>query len=165
MAINKEAMIDAKGAPITQGLFLETSYGDTKHVMYTLKSRDYVYKGKRLPSIKKIYLAMEDPTEYEFAYEAFLDWDHWNRIKANKLIAKHMEGWKDELDVRLACKELRNLQAQSDDGKTAATNKMFDFLVKGVRGAGRPSKDEVERQAKMEARVYDEFQEDLARMR
>lgn len=93
-------MIDDKGAALTQGLFLETSYGNTDNVMYTLKPRDHMYKGKLLPSIKRLYLEMEDPTEYFFAYEYFLDWQHWQRIKKNKLISAYMEGWQEELEVR-----------------------------------------------------------------
>lgn len=163
MKIDKDAMIDTKGAPITQGLFLETSYGNPENVIYTLKSRDHVYKGKTLPSIKRLFLQMEDITEYEFAYEYFLDWDHWQRIKANKLVAKHIEGWGDELEIKMRCNAIRRIQESSDDGSFQASKFLADRGWE-KRGAGRPSKSEVEREEKIQERIDDEFALDLKRM-
>ena len=155
MDINKEAMIDDKGAPLTQGLFLETSYGNTENVQYTLKPRDHVYKGRKLPSIKRLFLEMEDPTEYFFAYEYFLDWDHWQRIKKNKLIASYMKGWGEELEVRaraLGVKSMFDLALDGDKPNFQASQ----FLAKGgwtERSAGRPTKEAVQRETKIQARI------------
>lgn len=167
MKINKDAMIDDKGAPLTQGLFLETSYGNTDNVIYTLKPRDHMYKGKMLPSIKRLYLEMEDPTEYFFAYEYFLDWDHWQRIKKNKLIAAHMKGWQEELEVRsraLGVKAMFDLALDGEKPNYQASQ----FLAKGGwvdRPAGRPSKEAVQRETRIQAKIMDEFSSDIARMK
>lgn len=166
MNIDKDAMIDAKGAPLTQGLFLETSYANTENVMYTLKSRDYVYKGKTLPSIKRLYLEMEDPTEYHFAYKYFLDWDHWQRIKNNALIAKQMKGWREELDVRVAAMGIRAMMDLALDAEKP-NFQAANFLAErkwDKRPAGRPSKEMVEREARIAAKIDDEFSADLKRM-
>ncbi|UIW11014.1 hypothetical protein VP5_002 [Vibrio virus VPMCC5] len=167
MEINKEAMIDSKGAARTQSLFLETSYGDPENAMYTLKPRDHMYKGKLLPSIKRLYLEMEDPTEYFFAYEYFLDWDHWQQIKKNKVIAEHMKGWQEELEVRsraLGVKAMFDLALDGDKPNYQASQ----FLAKGGwtdRPAGRPSKEAVERETKIQARIKEEFGSDLMRLK
>lgn len=167
MKIDKESMIDDKGGPITQGLFLETSYGDTSRVMYTLKSRDHMYKGRKLPSIKRLFLEMEDPTEYFFAYEYFLDWDHWQRIRKNQLIAKHLEGWAEELEVRsraLGVKGMFDLALDGDKPNYQANL----FLAKGGwtdKPAGRPTKAAVERETRIQAKIKDEFGSDIMRLK
>lgn len=160
---DKDKMIDTKGAPITQGLFLETSYGNQDNVLYTLKSRDHKYKGRVLPSIKKLYLEMEDVTEYDFAYEYFLDWDHWKRIRANKLIAKHLEGWQEELEVKMRCNAIKQIQESSIDGSFQASKFLADRGWE-KRAPGRPSKEESEREAKIQEKMDDEFAADLARL-
>jgi hypothetical protein len=162
---NKDAMIDAKGAPITQGLFLETSYANTDNVQYTLKGRDYTYKGKKLPSIKRLFLEMEDPTEYDFAYEYFLDWDHWQRIKKNKLIAVHLEGWADELELRLRAQAVRDIIDMSSTERSFQSAKWLADRGWEKRAPGRPTKEEKVREQAMQVRIADEFKDDLARLK
>ena len=166
MKINKEQMIDDKGAALTQGLFLETSYGNTENVVYTLKPRDHMYRGRLLPSIKRLYLEMEDPTEYFFAYEYFLDWDHWQRIKRNKVIASHMKGWKEELEVKARATGVKTMFDLALDGEKP-NFQAAKFLADGgwnKRVAGRPSKEMVQRETRIQAKIMDEFSEDLARI-
>lgn len=167
MNIDKNAMIDSKGSPLTQGLFLETSYGNTEFVQYTLKSRDHMYKGRLLPSIKRLYLEMEDITEYNFAYKYFLDWEHWKRIKENKLIAKHMEGWREELEVKVAASGIRAMQEMAIDGDKPNFQAAKFIAERGweKRSAGRPSKEAVQREARIAAKISDEFDSDIKRLR
>ena len=72
--MNKKLLTDGSGKPLTQGLFLEIGYSDS--ALYTLKDNDHEYNDKALPSIKRLYLEMEDVTEYEFANKYFLGWSH-----------------------------------------------------------------------------------------
>lgn len=168
MIIDKELMIDSKGAARTQSLFVETSY-ETKgeFAQYTLKSRDCVYRGKKYPSIKRLFLEMEDPTEYNFAYEYFLDWDHWQQIKKNNLIAKFMEGWQEELEIRLRAQGVKAMFDMAlDDAKP--NFQATQFLAKGGwtdRPAGRPSKEMVKKETRIQAKIMGEFSDDLKRMR
>lgn len=167
MKIDKEAMIDDKGAARTQSLFLETSYADPEYAQYTLKPRDHVYKGKTLPSIKRLFLEMEDPTEYMFAQKYFLDWDHWQQIKKNKLIAQHMKGWQEELEIRCRALGVRSMFDLALDGEKP-NYQAAQFLAKGGwsdRPAGRPSKEAVERETKIQARIKEEFGDDLMRLK
>ena len=157
-------MIDDKGAPLTQGLFLETSYGNTENVIYTLKSRDHVYKGRKLFSIKRLYLEMEDPTEYQFSYEYFLDWDHWNRIKRNKTIASHLEGLEEELEVRLRAKGVSELIKHANSGNSFQAAKWLADRGWDKRAAGRPSKEEMDRESKIQNRIAEEFNGDIVRL-
>lgn len=167
MKIDKSSMIDDKGAARTQSLFLETSYGDTENVVYTLKPRDHEYKGKVYPSIKRLFLEAEDPTEYNFAYTYFLDWDHWQQIKKNKLIASHMKGWAEELEIRARALGIRTMFDLALDGEKP-NFQAAKFIADGgwdKRPAGRPTKEAVQRETKIQARIKEEFGSDLARLK
>lgn len=167
MKIDKEAMIDDKGAARTQSLFLETSYGDPSNAIYTLKPRDHVYKGKKFPSIKRLFLEAEDPTEYNFAYTYFLDWDHWQQIKKNKLIASYMKGWAEELEIRARALGIRTMFDLALDGDKP-NFQAAKFIADGgwdKRTPGRPSKEAIERETRIQAKIRDEFSDDLARMK
>ena len=67
MKLDKSKMLDSMQRPLTQSLFLELGYTD--FAIFTLKEDDYVYNDKTYISLKKLYLEMEDPTEYDFANE------------------------------------------------------------------------------------------------
>ena len=59
MKIDKATLRDTKGRPLTQSLFLELGY-NTQYAVYTLKDEDYNYEGKLYPSLKRLYLEMEE---------------------------------------------------------------------------------------------------------
>lgn len=139
----------------------------TQAAIYTLKPRDHVYKGKKLPSIKRLYLEMEDPTEYNFVYQYFLDRDHWQQIKRNKLIADHMVGWAEELEVRARARGVSAMFDLALDGEKPNYQASL-FLAKGGwldRPAGRPSKEAVQRETKIQAKIKEEFGNDLMRLK
>lgn len=166
MKIDKEAMIDTKGAARTQSLFLETSYADTQYVQYTLKPRDHMYKGRLLPSIKRLYLEFGDVTEYYFAYEYFLDWDHWQQIRRNELIAKHIDGWSEEMEIRRRADGIESIVMAATDCEKP-NFQAAKYLADGgwnKKKAGRPSKEAIERETKIQAKVMDEFGSDLKRL-
>ncbi len=75
MRVDKQKFISHKGIPYTQALFLELGY-DVEAAVYTLKEYDYTYQDTVYPSIKRLYLEMEDTTEYLFANEYFLSYNH-----------------------------------------------------------------------------------------
>ena len=63
--MDKNSLKSTNGIPLTQSLFLEIGYTD--YAVFTLKDDDYEYKGRVYPSLKRLYLEMEDVGEYEFA--------------------------------------------------------------------------------------------------
>lgn len=158
---SKEKMIDGMGRPITQSMFLELGYSDS--ALYTLKEQDYEYNGKVLPSIKRLYLEIADPTEYEFATSCFLGWSHWQRLCANKAIMRHIEEWRFELEVKLRSRGVKAAIAAANGGNFQASKWIAD---RGwdTRGAGRPSKAEVERETKIQAAINDEYTADIVRL-
>lgn len=161
--ITKSRLVDTMGRPLTQSLFLEIGYSD--FAVYTLKEYDHEYNGKTYPSLKKLYLKEEDPTEYVFAEKHLLGWQHWKRLCENKLIRKHVDEWREELELKIrsqAIKDMMNLCA-SENGNFSAAKFLADRGWE-KRAAGRPSKAEKERQDRIEDRIQEEFAADVARM-
>ena len=66
MKIDKSKLKDSKGRYLVNGLFLEDRY-DMDMAIFTYDGEDKLYKGKTFISLKKLYLAYGDPTEYKFA--------------------------------------------------------------------------------------------------
>lgn len=163
MTVDKSKLVDTMGRPLTQSLFLEIGYSD--FAVYTLKEFDYEYKGKKYPSLKRLFLQEEDPTEYSFAEKHLLGWQHWKRLCDNKTIAAHIEEWREELELKVrsqAVRDMMNLCA-SEQGNFSAAKFLADRGWE-KRAAGRPSKAEKERHLRVEEKINDEFQADVIRL-
>lgn len=154
-------MTDDKGRFRTVSLFLETSYDQS--AVFSLKEHDYIYEGKLYPSAKRIYLQMEDVTEYDFANHVFISWKHWLRITENKQLLSHISEWRSELEYKLRSKAVQQMIDQADKGSFQAAkwiaNREWD-----VRGAGRPNKAEIEREKVFQSKVADEYSGDVLRL-
>lgn len=161
MEVNKQKMLDGGGKPLTQSLFLEIGYTDQS--MYTLKEEDYMYEGKLFPSLKRLYLEMEDLTEYEFANTYLLGWKHWKRLCENKLIRKHIDEWREELELKVRARGIKEAVRAAEAGGFQAAKWLADRGW-AQRPAGRPSKEEIEREKKIHARLADEFSADVIRL-
>ncbi len=155
-------MLDVMGRPLTQSLFLEIGYMDS--AVYTLKDQDHEYNGKTYLSLKRLYLTIADPTEYEFATTYLLGWKHWLRLCENKAVRSHIDEWRVELEVKLRSKGVKAAMSQAASGNYAAAKWMAD---RGwdTRGKGRPSKDEIEHEKKVQAGMANEYEADIIRLR
>lgn len=161
MNIDKSKMKDVMGRPLTQGLFIDFNY-DPKFAIYTWQDEDKEYNGVIYPSLKRLYLEEEDPTEYEFAKKYLLNWQHWQRLKQNRLLLEHFEEWKEELDVKLASSAILQIQDMSAENFQAA--KWLADRNWSKSSVGRPSKAEKDREQRIKQRVNDAFSADIARM-
>lgn len=161
MKKEKEKFLDNMGKPLTQSLFLEVGYSD--YAIYTLKEEDHEYKGKNYISLKRLYLELEDPTEYEFANKYLLNWNQWKRLLANKLIRGYIDEWREELELKLRYRGIQAAMKSAEEGSFQASKWLADRGWE-TRGAGRPSKEEVERERKFQSRVNDEFSADVVRL-
>jgi len=159
--IDKARLLDINGRPLTQSLFLEIGYTD--YAVYTFKDQDHIWNGKVYPSIKALYLELNDPTEYVFTNQYLLGWSHWKRLLENKLIRKEIEEWREELEVKLRCSGVQNAITSAKSGSFQAAKWLAD---RGwdTRGAGRPSKAEVEREKQFQVTVDKEYSADIIRL-
>lgn len=159
--MQKKYLLDGSGRPLTQSLFLEIGYTD--FAVYTLKEEDYTFKGKDYPSLKRLYLEMEDPTEYDFATTYLLGFRHWQRLCENKAIRKYIDEWREELEYKIRCRSTKQMIKLAAEGSYQASKWLID---RGwdKRAAGRPSKKEIEGQKAILSRVDDEYSADVTRL-
>lgn len=154
-------LLDVNGRPLTLSLFLELGYSD--YALYTLKECDHEYKGKVYPSIKQLYIEKADPTEYTFANTYFLGWKHWLRLCENKQIRVYIDEWREELEVKIRCQGIKDVIASAKGGSFQAAKWISDRGWK-TRGAGRPSREEVDREIAFQSKIDTEYGADVVRL-
>ena len=160
---SRDKMLDSRQRPLTQSLFLEIGY--TEEAIYTLKEVDHEYNGKIYTSLKRLYLEMEDPTEYEFAVSYLLGWRHWERMCANVLIRKHIDEWREELDLKLRSRAIKQaMQAAASVGGNFQASKWLADKGWQEKTTGRPKKDEVEKEKRIREKIDEEFTSDVLRL-
>jgi hypothetical protein len=159
--MERQDFLDSTGRPITQSLFLEIGYAEFSK--YTLKDQDYEYNGQIYPSLKRLYLEAEDPTEYEFANQHLLGWKHWQRLCENKQVRKHIDEWREELEYKLRSQAVRKMMNAASGGNYQAAKWLVDRGW-ATRGAGRPSKAEIEGNKATQERLDNEFNNDVVRL-
>lgn len=157
----QQKMVDKMGKYRTQSLFLEIGYGDD--AIFTLKDQDHVHDGKTYLSLRKMYLEFNDPTEYQFANEVLLGWKHWQRLCENKAVRKYIDEWREELEVKLRSQAILNTIREANKGHFQAAKWVADRGW-ASRGAGRPSKEEIERNSRISERINNEFEADIIRL-
>lgn len=160
---DKQKFLDTRGRPLTQSLFLEIGY-NPEFAVYTLKDFDHVYEGTNYPSLKRLYLAYEDPLEYNFVSEYLYSWDQWERLCANKIVAKHINQWRYELELKLSSQAVKDIIDMTVDEKNFQACKYLAERSWSKNAVGRPKKDTSELDAKLEERLHSEFEDDLARV-
>lgn len=155
---------DQNGNFYTQSLFLELSYDNPKHAIYTLKDDDHEFKGKVYKSIKRLYVATGDPTEYKFATECLGGWNHWKRLlNKTSLLHPYIEEWREELEVKMRSAGVARMISNSYESPTAAKWLAEKGWVE-KRTAGRPSKAEIAGEKKQKASVKSVIESDLERL-
>ena len=144
----------------TLSLFYETNITDLEP-LFTLKDDDYTVGEATYMSMKQIYLSFDDPTEWEFVQSVFGNWRHWQKILGNKRLRSYIDQWRMELEIKLRSQAVRNMVKHSKQRDSAA-KWLAEGTWKGKRG--RPSKDEVERERKVQAGIEQDLDEHWARL-
>ncbi len=160
----KEQLKDNLGRPLTQSLFLEIGY-NTQYAVFTFNDEDKIYNDKVYPSLKRLYLEIADPTEYEFAKTCLLGWPHWRRLKENKVLRVYFDEWAEELEVKLRSEGVMGLMdlTTSEGGNFQAAKWMAEKGWEKLK-PGRPAKSAGEREARINDRINDEVSATVLRM-
>lgn len=161
--IDKNKMKDEKGRYIVQGLFLEDRYNPDMAI-FTFDGEDKEYKGKTFISLKKRFLEESDPTEYAFATKWCYDWKHWKRMCNNKVLIKHIEEWREELNLALAAEGVLTMIDLGTDGKHYQAAKWLADNGWSKNERGRPSKEQIEGEIQRRADEQSEWDEDNGRV-
>lgn len=159
--IDKSKFKDSMGRWLTQGLFIDFQY-DPTFAVYTWQDQDKEYKGVVYPSLKRLYLESEDVHEYNFATTHLGSWQQWVQMQGNKILSRHIEIWREELDLKLCSLGLQKLLDSADEGNYQAAKYLADRGWNKKRG--RPSKQDLEKERAFHKRVDDEFDEDFQRI-
>lgn len=151
------------GKKLTESLVLEFKY-DRERAIYSIKDEDHEDEHGFYPSLKRLYLEIGDPTEYEFASQYLLGISHWLQLANNKRMKPLVEEWRFELEYKLRSAAAYQIIKQSEKGAWQASKWLAD---RGwtERPAGRPSNEDVEREKKIMTRMHDEFEADAERLR
>lgn len=164
-------MKDDSGRFRTQSLFWELRYRTEEKFppIFTLKSENIEKDGIEYYSLKKIYMSYDHVPgfEYEFALDVFNSWDHWLRLTNDTLpaIKDEIKSWREELDIRLKALSLKAMIYASKDNDAKGIQAAKYLAEKGYETKrGRPSKEEIERERKIEAGAKKELQADLERI-
>jgi hypothetical protein len=160
----KDDMKDSRGYPLTQSLFLEINYSD--YAIWTFNDEPKEYNGKIYPSLRQHYLEIADPTEYQFAKQCTLGWDHWQRICENVLVKKEVAKWREELEVALRSEGVMAIiDATAQDGGNFQAAKWLTEKGWEKNKVGRPSKAESDRDKRIADRINDDFKADIIRLK
>ena len=139
---------NANGLLLTLGLFHETS-DNPSSAPYTLKPIDWAGK----PSLRRLYLETLDPTEHTFASLHLDGWVHWQRLLQAPWFLEHAVEWRKELDLKIKARALKKILDFAESGNKGffeANKWLVDSGYKPGEGkskVGRPTKDEIKRQA------------------
>lgn len=161
--IEKSQLIDTMGRPLTQSLFLEPSY-DTRYAVFTFNDNDKIYNGATYISLKRLFMECEDPTEYQFAKKHLLGWNHWKRLNENKMLRVYFDEWREELEIMLRSDAIKAIIDMGAEGSNYQAMKFMADRGWDKRAAGRPSKSEKEREARILDAIGDELGADIVRM-
>lgn len=161
--IDKSKLKDSQGRPLTQSLFLEIGY-ETDKAVYTLKDYDHEYEGVIYPSLKRMFLEMEDVVEYDFAREYLLGWQHWQRLNRNKVLSTHFQEWREELELSIRSQSIKNIIDMTATGDSFQASKWLADRGWDKKAVGRPSKSDKAREERMNKRLEDEFSADVVRL-
>lgn len=156
----------------TRSLFLEmlsssNNNSETDTALYTLKPYDY----KGLPSLKRLYLEMEDETEYNFAYKYFESYDHWMKIQELSWMKDLIAEWRHELQIKIKAGALTRIKVDAKSNSKSAFQANRYLLEKGwvdkeeKRRVGRPSKAEIHKAIKEKAEEEERWMKDADRIK
>jgi len=165
-------MMDSSGRFRSTSLFIETinPIRESKYTpFFTTKDRDFTKNGITYRSLRPIYLSYQHAAgaEYEFAMDIFGSWDHWVYLFTKSSLRGMIASWREELEIKQKAEAISTVIAQSRDkekGLTAAKYILENGTKIDKRKAGRPSKEEVQRVARIEAGIRDTLEEDMQRL-
>lgn len=155
----------------TKALFFETTLPEYRIEMepeWTLKERDHLVDGKTYRSMKKIYLEMEDVTEYEFAMATLGSFTHWETLCKSPWFKEHIDQWRKELNLKLKAKAIKSIIQSATTSENLSFQAMKyladnQYLDKGSK-RGRPSKEDIKAELKKEAEASRVFRDDAERI-
>jgi hypothetical protein len=111
----------------TRHLFFEETLADKTHVVYTLKDVDH----QGYPSLYRLYMETDDPTEYLFATTHLDGWEHWQMLCECAWFKPYIARWRQELDLRTRAKYLKGVKLAAANGGKDSLAAMKYLIERG----------------------------------
>lgn len=112
---------------------------------------------------RKTFVETEDLTEYKGAMALVGDWKEWLRFKREwSSFQNIVDEWKEEIEVRLRSRAVAQLIKASESSVDAAK-----WVAEGKfnrRKPGTPTKAEKEREIKIQTKMTDAVEDEIARV-
>ncbi len=164
MMKDRQQFTNSVGKFYTKALFYEQTLADKASVVYTLKDVDH----KGFDSLKRLYMDMDDLTEYDFAIQHLANWEHWKLLCECTWFKPIVSLWREELHLRHAASALRQVKriaATNENGSMAANKYLLEKgWQKNLDPVGRPSKEAIKKKAKEMVLTEQEIEEDHSRI-
>lgn len=150
-----------QGRYLVRALFQENNPDSP---LYTLKDYD-----TDVPSLKRLYLECEDPSEYEFANKHLGGWDHWQEIATAAWFQPFLTKWRKELELKLKAEAFQALLIEARSGTKNSFSANRFLLAWNEKDTsqhvrGRPSKAEIQAEAMRMAENQDNVDADFKRL-
>lgn len=131
---------DKMGRYRTLSLFKETCMTPNLEPCFTLNEHDK----NGLPSMRRLYIEIADPTEYKFAIQVLGSWDHWERLRECEWFKPVIAKWRNILDLKLKSEAIDALRATASMEGAKGTSAARWLAENGVDGQkrGRPTREE-----------------------
>lgn len=160
-----------KNGRYTKGLFFEMTLPETRgSAIYTLKDWDHEVDGKVYKSLYRLYMEVNDPTEYKFAVAHLDGWEHWEILTNCSWFKPYVERWRRELELRMKSEALARIMRESKTSGKESFQASKYLLEKGwepkdtASKRGRPSKDEINREARSIVEERNRIEADYERL-
>jgi len=150
---------------LTKGIFYEELLADKSTCLYTLKDTDHM----GYPSLYRLYMETNDPTEWKFATTHLGGWKHWEMLCDCTWFKPYVERWRRELELRMKSQALARIMAEAKTSNKESFSANKYLLEKGWEPKdsskrGRPSKDDIKQAAREELQMNNRISEDFDRI-
>lgn len=167
---DKRKFKNNSGAHLLKPIFYELDFEGRPNAQYTLKTYDSEFEGKLYPSLRRLYVELEDPTEYLFSCTYLDGWDHWKKLSQASFFQPYLAEWREELEIRLKAKALVRIKSTAES-RTKDSLAADKILLSGgwkesekKSGAGRPTKEKIQEEANKLFKEQSVFDEDYNRI-
>lgn len=143
---------DTMGRWVTSGFFKETAGENKSFVAMTIEEA------------RTRFIKCNDMFGIDFADKYLGGFQHWKAIQASPVMQPYVAEWKEELELRLRSLQLKRIASLSDEGQFQAAKFLMDRGWE-KRSAGKPSKDEVARETRVQSNMAKDFKADFARIK
>lgn len=152
------------GQYLLRQLFYEYSTQDRPYAIYTLRPDDFIGPdGKKYLSLRRLYVEMNDESEYLFATTYLGGFVHWKKFLESPWFRDYLSEFREELAAKNSAQALIDLKAAARKGSVPANRYLLERgWVKDP--VGRPSKEKIKRQAELLSRESSDIQDDYERI-